>query len=644
MRILRNILTEYIDAELPSTEDVARMLTMKSYEVEAIGDYRGEDFMEVDVLPNRASDSLSQIGVAREVAYAYRFKHTVAHDEPVLEEVHPEKITIEIENETARRFVAVSLSGLVDGVTPDWLKLRLEALGERSINPIVDVTNYVMLLTGQPLHAYDTDKIAELSGGELTLGSRMSKAGEKLITLEGEEHELTGAELIIASGETPLGLAGLKGGKESRVTENTSRIILEAASFNPVLIRKSSQKVKLKTNASKRFENGVPEELCALGINEALRILREIYPDMRVEALKDYYPQKNETTSVHVKYNHAPRLLGVDIPKETQVAILEMIGCDVESEGAHMKVKAPWYRPDLISEVDFVEEIGRLYGLDNIPATPLSPTKGGVAGETVLAEALRDALTGAGYSEVLTRAFRPSGEIAVANPLDKRQPYLRNNLRLAVEDTLERASHNAELLEIEIGKVFEMGTVFTQDGERLSLGIGALRTKNSRAAFNFDTETEALSSMLSKTLGVDVSGFVREKGTSKDSLYVEFDLTALEDALGGKLSWRYEEPVFNVFREFSQFPYVLRDIAIWTTPATAPEDIESVISHTASDLLQTITLFDRFEKDFDGEKRVSYAFKLVFQSFEKTLSDEEVNSEMGLISSALSSLPGSEVR
>lgn len=644
MRVLRNILTEYIDAELPPTEDVARMLTMKSYEVEAIGDHRGEDFMEVDILPNRASDSLSQVGVAREVAFAYRFKHTVAHDEPMLEEIQPEKISIDVENETARRFVAVSLSGLTEGITPDWLKLRLEALGERSISPVVDVTNYVMLLTGQPLHAYDAGKIGSLSGGEIALGSRMSKAGERLTTLEGEEHELTGAELIITSGETPLGLAGLKGGKESGVSENTSHIILEAASFNPVLIRKSSQKVKLKTNASKRFENGVPEELCALGINEALRILGEIYPDMHIEALKDYYPKKNETTSVHVKDDHAPRLLGVDIPKETQVGILEMIGCDVEIGDGYMEVKAPWYRPDLISEVDFVEEIGRLYGLDNISATPLPPLKKETAGETVLAEILRDTLTSAGYSEVLTRAFRPSGEIAVANPLDKRQPYLRNNLESAIEGTLERASHNAELLEIEIGRVFEIGTIFTQDGERLSLGIGALRTKNSRAAFNFDTETENLFSTLSKTLGVDILRFERERKTTKGSLYVEFDLTALEGALDDELTWKYEEPVFNVFREFSQFPYVLRDIAIWTTPTTAPEDIESVISHTASDLLQTITLFDRFEKDFDGETRVSYAFKLVFQSFEKTLSDEEVNSEMELISSALSSLPGSEVR
>ncbi|MDZ7726358.1 MAG: phenylalanine--tRNA ligase subunit beta [Candidatus Campbellbacteria bacterium] len=643
MRVLRSILEDYTEAPLPPTEDVAHALTMKSYEVEEIGAHEGLDFLEVDVLPNRASDSLSHFGIARETANALRIKHIVPSEIPTVEESSPGSLDIEIEEGTARRFVAVTISGLNKATTPKWLKSRLEALGERSINPIVDVTNYVMLLTGQPLHAYDACKLEEITGGKLKLTSRIAKEGETLISLEGEEINFSGGELIIAADDKVLGVAGIKGGKESGVNENTDKIVLEAACFNPVMIRKTSQAIKLKTNASKRFENEVPPELSLVGISEALRIFKELAPDIEVVALKDEYPDKPKERKIELDTSHAASLIGVEIPKETQIDILKMIGCEVSEEG-NLIVTPPWYRLDLEQSVDLVEEIGRLYGYENVPEKELGQISQNIPSTPPAKEIIRDQLMDLGYSEIITRSFRKKGDVAVANPLDKEQPFLRKNLKSGIENALELNARNAELLELEIVRVFEIGTIFKKDKEIESLSLGASKTKNCRHKFKPDQELDRVISDLDTALGIKMSAHELTREVNQDSFVIEFDLDAILQKISDNLEWSYSEPPFKAYNEFSPYPYVLRDVAVWTPEGTTANEVREIIKSNASGLLGVITLFDTFEKDFESEKFTSYAFRLVFQSFQKTLSDEEVNEEMQQIYGALSSRNGFEIR
>lgn len=644
MLISRKILQSYFNEPLPTAEELARGLTLHSYEVEGIEERGNDEILDIDVLPNRASDSLSHIGVAREVGLIFDLEPNFSSEKIELEEINENDIELQVKSGLSDRFIAVAISGLENKETPSWLKEALENLGERSINPIVDITNYVMLATGQPLHAYDLDFLESFAGG-VGLGVDKSQPNTKLVLLDQTEVELSGEELIIRSMDgRPLGLAGVKGGLDSSVTEKTSRILLEAANFDQKLVRQTARRTKTQTDASKRFENGIPADLAAVGVSLALKLIKEIFPEYKIKALKDYYPTPASNESILLEKDHTKRLLGVDIPSEEVERILRRVGCLVDLENNKFLVTPPWYRPDLQIAVDLVEEVARLYGLDKIPSKPLTPKAVTPERSTVEKEILRDMLVDSGYSEIITRAFRKKGDVQLANPLAKDLPFLRKDLSGGIQSSLDLNSNNAELLELEYIRVFEIGTVFTTEKEKTNLAIGIQKTKNARSKVNLEEELDKLTKSFSEKLGIDFDDFISDRQGSNLSLIVEYDLDRILENIELMPSWDFVETEYKHYSEFSQYPYTLRDLAVWTPEGIEAEDVEKIIRDSASDLLQVVTLFDRFSKDFSGVVRTSYAFRLVFQSFEKTLSDAEANEEMKHIYSALSEEKGFEVR
>jgi len=647
MLISRNILQTFFDKPLPDAREIARELTMKSFEVEGVEKVGSDYILNVDILPNRASDCLSHYGVAREVALVCALDLKELNTSSLVAEKDSESLPITIEPDTAYRFIAVSLSELDNTIeSPEWLKTALRALGERSVSPIVDITNYVMLVTGQPLHAYDADKLKRLSKeAKPSFHVGFAELDETVRTLDGQDHILEEATLLIRTapeGEI-LGLAGIKGGEATAVDERTKRIVLEAATFNRTLVRKSAQSTKIHTSASKRFENGIPPELARVGIEYALVLLKDLFPSNVIEALNDNYLEKSDAFLIELDAEHVSRLLGISIEKTEQVTLLEKLGCEVEEKGSVLNVAPPWYRPDLKRDVDLVEEIGRLSGYSAIQAESLTSLPLSLSEEVKRKELLRDVLTEKGYSEIITRSFREDGDVELENPLAKNTPFLRTNLLGGIEDALKFNSQHAELLELEYVRLFEIGTVFTHEKESVRLAIGIQKTKNARTKISLQKEFEELRQEIHElyqaSLKNHLSGSVEKDGM----LMEEYTLDTI-DFSTKDFSLADSSDSFGTFKQFSVYPYILRDIAVWTPEGTTAETVESHIRNNLSNELQVVTLFDRFEKEIEGSKKVSYAFRLVFQSFEKTLSDEEINIQMSALEKAFSAISGYEVR
>lgn len=623
---------------------------MKSFEVESVKEIENDTIFDIDVLPNRGSDCLSHLGIAREISVVCNLPLEESNKIPVVKEKDREEIRVTIEPGTARRFIAVALSGIDNKAkSPAWLRESLIALGERSISPVVDITNYILLVTGQPLHAYDRDKLEKLNDSRSSFHVGFAKEGETLMTLSGGIHELHPSELLIkTSGDDngkPLGLAGLKGGKDTAADEGTARIILEAASFNGALIRKSAQSVKLHTQASKRFENEIPSELSALGILKALELFGKLFPSCKVDVLRDEYVKTPEYGTIKLSPNHAPRLLGIEIKPEDQRVFLEALNCSIEEKGSEWEVTPPWYRTDLKRAVDLVEEIGRLNDYANIESTPLNVEPEVLTPRVQTMGALRSTFLKAGYSEVITRSFRDKGEVELANPLAKNTPFLRINLTENLHDALVLNAQNAELLELEYIRIFEIGTVFTKEGEHQSLAFGIQKTKNAREKIDLKAERLKIEQVVVTNTAINLADLNPVITEGDGLLIVEY---TLNDALldkGVKTFLPRNVSSFNTFKEFSVYPYALRDVSLWT-PGTeiTPETVEEIIREVLGKELQTVTLFDQFQKEVDGKLKTSYAFRLVFQSFEKTLSDEEVNFEMRALEKALLRHKGFEIR
>jgi phenylalanyl-tRNA synthetase beta chain len=651
MLISRNILQSFFSQTLPDSAVIARELTMKSFEVESVDIQENDTVFTIDVLPNRGSDCLSHLGIAREVSVIFNLPIDSFDDsiEP-LEERDREKLHITVEENAAPRFIGVVLSGLDNKKeSPQSLRDSLVALGERSIGPIVDVTNYVMLLVGQPLHAYDADKLKVMTKEPLSLHVGFSKKGEVLQTLSGEVHELDETYLLIRGGPEgkPVGLAGIKGGISTAVDETTSKIVLEAASFAPTAVRKSAQSARLHTGASKRFENGIMPELSVVAVRTALRLLQSIYPNLVVEVLRDEYVAQTPPTHIHLRHSHVSELLGTEITTSKQAETLSHLGAIVEEKADAFVITPPWYRPDLKHSVDLVEEIGRLNGYEAVEARPLSKRTASLDSAVLLNEMLRDFLINRGYDEIITRSFQKEGEVELENPLAKNAPFLRKNLIENMKNSLALNAQNAELLELEYVKLFEIGTVFTKDAEETHLAIGIQKTKNVRTKLSLAQEVEEIEKGIPENtpLNADFSTSRSEMHEGADSTIVEYNLNAVDSTkIGGYVLKKERNQPSKYFSEFSAFPYVLRDVAVWTPHRTSANKVEEIIRKSLGPDLRVVTLFDEFEKDFEGVRRTSFAFRLVFQSFQRTLSDDAVNIQMKALERAISETEGFEMR
>ncbi len=602
MLISRNWLQIYFEKPLPKTEELVRGLTMHAFEIEGVEKKVDDEILDVKVLPNRAHDCLCHYGIAKEVSAIFEMKMKLQPLKNV-PRTFPQsnEFSVEITTEKVNRFKVLVIRDVKIQPSPKWLKERIEAMGGKSINNVVDITNFVMFELNQPLHAFDKNKVSN------SFIVCEAKNGQKILTLDGVERELKEGALLITDGESKgkniLGIAGIKGGGSSEITDKTTDIILEAANFDAPTIRRHAKLLNLRTDASVRFENAISPELPGHALDLALKLIEENAKgdDFQVEGEFDFYPKKQAKKEIEISVEETNNILGTKLTQKE----IEEIYDRLEFTHDGLKVEVPFERLDLEIKEDLAEEIGRVYGLEHIESV-LPPALGKepeINEEFNKCQKIREALVRQGYSEVYTYAMRESGEVEIENPIASDKSFMRKNLGEGIKKALELNSRNAPLLGLDEVKIFEIGKVFSKSEEVLSICTGIF----SKGKINL------------------------EETTLKDT-FPRFNLGSPRLNLGERIEIKY--------KTISQYPFALRDIALWVPENVSGADVEKIIKEMAGDNLARCDQFDEFKKD----EKSSYAYHLVFQSNDRTLNDVELNEAMEKVTQRLNSNNGWEVR
>jgi phenylalanyl-tRNA synthetase beta chain len=636
MKVSYNQLNTYFDGALPAPAVVADACTFHAWEIEEVIDIAGDTILDIKVLPDKAAWALSHRGVAKDLSVVLNLP--LAHDplahEPSLEP-RTEKITISLHTANATRYSAALVEGVTIGSSPQWLRDFLKSIGQRSINNVVDATNFVMYTLGQPLHAFDAGKLQHVDG-TYALGVRSAHAGEHITTLTGETYQLTADDAVVvdAHSDTPIAIAGIKGGKSAEVDAQTRNIIIESAHFHGVAVRKTSARLKLRTDASARYENGVVPQLTAYGLQDVVTLITDIAGGMLVGYADSEYVAP-PPTSVTLTLDRLSRVLGVSMTNATVEEILVRFGYAYTKDGDSYVVTIPFERTDIIIEEDLIEEIARIYGYEHITAVPVAEVGAvEVNQHYYYCSFIRDFLSQRGFSEVFTSSFREHDEVPLANALAADKGYLRSALVPNLAEVLQKNAPFVELFGTDTVKVFEIGTVFTNTGEAQKIAIGTTRKAGLHPkdfAYTQGIVRELLSALGTQTFTV-----------SEDQALgvIEIDLDALIATLPVQTAYTpYRKSGDVTYVPFSPYPHMVRDVAFWSSTQTSQEDAQKLLEAHAGPLLYRIDCFDRFQKD----GRVSYGFRLVFLSYEKTLTIEEVNVCMEAVYTALREA-GCEVR
>lgn len=625
MKFLKSWLQDYIVEILPEDGVISEILNKKSFEVEETISTNIGTVFDIKVLPNRAHDALGHRGMARELCadFGFTFKEDVRIEksEAFLDTSIPAPL-ISIENsEECTRFMGIRIDNVKVEESPKWLKERLENIGQRSINNIVDITNYVQFSLNKPMHAYDTRSIRG------TLGVRSARAGETLITLDEKSLKLDEATLVITDDEKVLGLAGIKGGKFSGIQTDTTSVILESANFKPSLIRKTSQKYDLRTDASKRFENGIANSLVEEGLYMTANLIKELCPDAKCSIATDIYPKADEIFSLSVSLVDINAILGTkytgDEVKETFKKLLFPF---VELENVYT-VQVPAERLDIRIKEDIAEEVGRIIGYDKLtPTLPILNRVGLPHKRMFYENKIREILLKNGFSEVMTYTFGDVGEVELIKGLALDKEKLRDSLGNGILNSLSLNLYKAPLLGEKIIKIFEIGNVFGKDKETRYL---ALAIDDGAKKSNFTDGVDMILAEIKRTLGLSS---LECTTVSSKPYVIEIDFDTMIASLPESIN--YEVPTFATlpvvsYKPVSTYPFIARDIAMWVPAITTWESINNLcieVCNTNTNFpVSRIDLFDTFSKEIDGIRKTSFAFRLVFQSYEKTLTDEEVN-------------------
>ncbi|HEY6022491.1 MAG TPA: phenylalanine--tRNA ligase subunit beta [Candidatus Paceibacterota bacterium] len=612
MKVSYNWLNNFFDGTLPPVGEVADALTFHAFEIDGVdpvkpsdGHGAGQDWvLDVKITANRGHDCLSHRGIAKELSAILKL--------PISSKVDPFAYTIDLSKETdevavtledpsqCRRYIAGYIKGVKVGPSPEWLKNGLEAIGQRSINNVVDATNLVMFTIGQPMHAFDAGKLVH--DGKFSIVVRRAHKGEKITTLDNKEYELQDSMLVIAdqNANVPVGIAGVKGGMPAAITEATTDIILESANFDGILVRKTASALKLRTDASARYEQGLSPELCAIGMQQAVNVIASIAGG-EVAGFVDVYPAPQEKMYANVTVEKVNSVLGTTLTGADIADVFTRLGFGYKEQDGVFEVQVPPERLDITIPEDLVEEVGRIVGYDQVPTTPL-PTidiAPAINQNFAAAEAARAELMAQGFSEVFTSVFADKGERVVLNKVDGVRPYLRNSLVPGLTDALTKNKPNKDLLGLKEIKLFEIGVVW-KGGKEVTM-VGTITDKQ----------------------------MASEKPLEPANVqnYTDLPLSTTE---------RYQT--------FSRYPYIVRDVSMWLPLGLnkfgSSEFTNAIDSALAgSDLLTEVHFLDTFQK---GDK-TSFAFRLIFQSFGRTLTEIEVNQLMEKIYEALKA-QGFEIR
>lgn len=635
MKTSRTWLQGYFEKELPAADAIADALTFSVAEVE---EAKG-DLIDVNILPDRAAYMLSHRGVAKEITAALDLalaKDPLKESLPSFPETDRLSVTLDEEGNCAR-YIGALIEGVSVGPSPDWLREALEAVGQRSINNVVDATNYVMLDIGQPLHAFDAAKLTAREDSYAIM-VRPSVSGEPITTLTGETYELPEGTLLIADQHADgraLGIAGVKGGMQAAVTEKTVDLIIEAASFDGTRVRKTAQALKLFTDASSRFQNKPSPALAGYGMANVIALIQKVAGGELV-GVTDVFPNPAEPQTASVSLARINEILGSEFTTEDVRSAFDRLGFSYTEAEDTFTVLVSFERNDIQIAEDLAEEVGRTLGYDRIESKEL-PLLDGIPDQERFRgiEAVRDFLVERGFSEISTPSFAAEGEIELANPLQSDRPYLRASLVANLKDALTRAAGVAPrvLGPAPFVKLFEIGTVFTKHGEALLLSMGVVAT-NGKPATAAEALKQNVAALEQDLLAIPAAAHFTLEGQMMELNLGKLNLEKLGEAYAS-VSVR-----MGAFTPFSLYPSALRDIAVWTPEGTQESEVANAIVREAGDHLARLDLFDQFEKD----GRISYAFRLVFESSERTLADTDLDPAMARVTQALNEKEGWEVR
>jgi phenylalanyl-tRNA synthetase beta chain len=635
-----------------------------------LGDFLGDVIFDLDVTPNRP-DCLSVIGIAREIS--------ALTNEPLrLLPIHYEEVENSIDSfasvsiadsDLCPRYCASLITGIKIASSPSWLQQRLNSYGMRPINNVVDITNYVMLEYGQPLHAFDYHK---LRGGRIIV--RRAGNGETITTLDGSERALKPDILVIADREEAVAVAGIMGGLDSEVTDKTDTVLMESANFNQAAIRRGCSYLQVQSEASIRFDKGLNSELPLIPLKRATQLLIELVGGRAARGIIDIYPGKSEPKTVLLSTREVKRLSSLKTNINGILKVLNSLGfeCQEGGSGSQISVSVPYWRSDIKCSADLVEEVVRIIGYEKIPitrlASPLPQQKSKLSPPTQpgnLREKLRSILTGFGFQEILTYSLvsleklqrlstKPELELPplkVANPMTREQEYLRTSLRA---DLLATLAHNQKFEQAGI-RLFEIGKVFLPRGKDLpeEKEILCAVLSGPRAELSWQTNDEPLDFLDAKgvvetilnQLGLKVSFDIgndenlypgkqadiivqdEKVGTmgevhprvvqafelSNTSCLIEIDLVKLS----GMITWTKE------YKPIPRFPSVPRDIALVVDEQVSYRTVENIVG--SFPLVMQVTLFDLYRGKQIPEDKKSFAIRIVYQSHGRTLTDEEVD-------------------
>lgn len=652
--------------------------------------YAGLDdvILELELTPDRG-DCLSMLGVARETAAIFNTElKTPAPDLQPSPDSIAGKVTVDIENpELCFRYIAKLLTGVKIFPSPGWMQERLLAVGVRPINNVVDVTNYVLMELGQPLHAFDFDRI---KNNHIIV--RRARQGEKMLSLDNVERCLSSEMLVIADAAGPVAIAGVMGGLESEVTAATNTVLLESAIFDPVSVRRTAKSLGLRTESSIRFEKGVDISGSLRAVERAAELLQNMGACHVVSDVVDNYPSPVGEKTVSLRPARVNYLLGIDIPETTVRDILSRLQFTVhDGVNGELLVGIPAFRPDVSLEVDLIEEIARLYGYDQVPETLLAggTTRGSRNREQTMVQNIKKVLTGCGLFEVVTYSFHSrevfdgllvgSGSplrntVNLVNPMSEEQAVMRTSMLPGVLDILGRnySHHNHDAGVFCTGRVFypSPGEELPEEKERIIAAVMGFtkKTWNSPARGKDFYYIKGIMETLFSAL--QLTGYSLEPVKNMPAyhpgrtarVYVKGKDAGIIGELHPRVLESYELPervaVFEldlelimkyaadagIYRPLPKYPGVDRDLAIIISRDLLARDVIRLIKKAGGEFLNSVELFDVYQGEQVSEGFHSLAFSLGFQASDRTLNDQEINACMDNITSRLSKDMGAELR
>ncbi len=649
-----------------------------------LADYLGDVIFDLEVTPNRP-DCLCVFGIAQEVAALTG--QSLHPPEVSYEEFPPpidEQIAVEIADPVlCSRYCASLISGVKIAESPSWMQQRLMACGMRPINNIVDITNYVMLELGQPLHAFDYEKIR---GKKIIV--RRATEGETLVSLDGEERTLATDVLVIADAERAVAIAGVMGGANSEVTDDTTSILLEAANFNPTSIHYTSRRLGLSSEAAMRFERGIRPELTIPALKRATQLMLQLAGGQASRGASDVYPGKREPGVILLSADKAKQLLGVEFSLDQIVGTLTSLGFDCQrSLASEIRVTAPYWRSDITQEVDLIEEVARVIGYDNIPMTMLGEPLPRQKPETIigLKQKIRERLVGFGFQEVISYSLTslemlnklmPEAHpiepmpLRVANPMTAEHEYLRTTLRpylLAVLVSNRRHEEGGIRL-FELGKIYQPRLKeLPAEPEALCGLLGGARAEKSwqgdGGLFDF-FDAKGVVEGLFHQVGVAVS-FEHSADESfhpvkQATITVGGNQLGVLGELHPKVAEAFEiaETVYlfeinvtdllpftidhKMFQSIPRFPATVRDLALIVDTNVSHYQVMDIIKNFS--LVNQVAVFDVYSGKQVPAGKKSLAYRITYQSPTHTLTDEEVNKIQEQILSRLSKQLGAALR